>query len=104
MTTLEYLRQFRFLGYAIFDLGVSFLGMLILSPLLTMLFRKAHIEIPWWSWVLFTLPLGIVFHLAFNAMTPMTKQFLNLNGDYVLKAVIVAFCILGALGVRSIKK
>lgn len=104
MPTLEYLRHFRFLGYAIFDLAVSFLGMLIISPLLTMLFKKMHVEVPWWSWVMFTLPLGIIFHLAFNAMTPMTKQFIDLNGDYLLKVVIIAFCIVGAMGMKSIKK
>ncbi len=104
MLTIEYLRHFRFLNYAIFDLVLSYVGVLVVSPLLNRLFRKIHIEISWWSWLFFTLPIGILFHLLFNTMTPMTKQFLDLNGNYILKLVMLLCCVLGGMGVRKMKK
>lgn len=104
MFDLQYLRHFRFEGYAIFDLTVSFLGMAILAPFLTKLCAKLGIRVPWVNWVWLTLPIGIVTHIIVGQMTPMTRQFLNPNGDYVLKAIIMVMLALGLVGIKRIPK
>jgi len=100
MTTLEFLRSFHFFGYAIFDLVVSFIGMYLISARLSKLFLKIKIEIPKMNWVYLTLPIGVLIHILVGTYTPMVKDFLNMNGHYVLKIVIIAFLILGLKGIR----
>jgi len=56
METITWLRQFRVTGYAVFDLAAAFLGMFLLSPVLSKLFRKMGLEIPRINWVCLTLP------------------------------------------------
>jgi hypothetical protein len=104
MITIDFLRQFRILGFAIFDLSVAFLGILILSPILSWLFRKLGVEIPKKSWIFWTLPIGIITHLLIGRKTPMTMQFIDPSGHYVLKVFIVALLILGIIGVKRRKK
>lgn len=103
MITLELLRTPRVGGYAVFDLGVSFLGMYLAAPLLTKLFRKLGLEIPKSTWLYWTLPLSIIVHLLFGTMTLMTKNFLDLNGHYILKLFIIGLTVVGLKGVRRIK-
>ena len=102
MTTLEFVRHFRLFGYAIFDLIVSFIGIYLLSGILSKIFRKINIDIPKINWVYLTLPIGIVIHLFFGTMTPMVKNFLDLNSGYILKVVILLFCVLGFKGIKII--
>jgi hypothetical protein len=104
MLSIEYLRQFRIGEYAIFDFAASFLAALILAPLLTTLFKKLNINIPFKSWMYFVLPLGIIVHLLFGSITPMTRDFLDLNGHYFLKFIMIALLILGLKGISRIKK
>lgn len=104
MITIDFLRQFRIAGFAIFDLSTAFLGILILSPILSWLFRKIGLEIPKRSWIFWTLPIGIITHLIIGRKTPMTTQFFDPNGHYVLKLVILALLILGMMGVKRRKK
>ena len=99
--TFEYLRSFKVFGYAIFDIVSSFVGIALLSPLLTRLFRYIHLEIPFLSWIYLTLPIGILVHLIVGNNTPMVKQFLDPSGFYLLKIVVIVLCI---LAVRLIKK
>lgn len=103
MFSIEYLRHFRFLGYAIFDLTVSFLGMALLAPVLSWFVRKVGIIVPKVNWVWMTLPIGILTHLAVGKITPMTAQFLNPNGDYVLKAIVFVMFVLGLVGIKRVK-
>ena len=104
MITLEYLRQFRIGGYATFDLAVSFVGIYLLSPLLSKLFLKFRIEIPKRNWLLLTLPIGILVHLLTGNMTLMTKDFLDIHSHYVLKILILGLLILGIRGIKITKK
>jgi len=104
MVTLEFLRQFRLGGYAIFDLSVSFLGIFLLSPLLSKLFLKISLYVPKLNWVFLTLPIGILVHLAFGRMTPMTQDFFDLSGHWWLKSIILLSLFLGIRGMRIIKK
>lgn len=104
MTTIEFLRQFRLGGYAIFDFAASFLGIWLLSPLLTKLFLKIRIKIPKINWVFLTLPIGIIVHLLVGTITPLTKNFLDLGGYYILKIIILLLLFFGLRGIRIIKK
>lgn len=100
MDALTYLRQFRIFNYAIFDLAISFIGFYLLAPLLSKLFKKINIDIPKINWLYLTLPIGIVTHIFFGKITPMTKNFLDLHNNYLLKAVIIGLLF---LGLRNIK-
>jgi len=101
--SLSFLRQFRIGGFAIFDFALAFLGILLLSPLLSKIFAKMGIEIPRRSWLFFTLPISIIAHLLVGRMTPMTKQFLDPNGHYLIKAIIIGSFILGMISIKRIK-
>jgi len=100
MTTLEFLRSFHFFGYAIFDLALSFIGLYLLSGSLSKLFLKINIKIPKINWVYLTLPIGILVHIIVGTYTPMVKDFLDMNGHYILKIVIIIFLILGLRRIR----
>lgn len=104
MTTLEYLRHFRIAEYAIFDLTVSFLGIYILSPLLSKLFQKININIPRKNWVFLTFPIGILVHLLVGSITPMTKNFFDIHEHYILKIIVIGCIIVGVRGIHRIKK
>ncbi len=103
MNSLDYLRQFKIGGFAIFDFTVSFLGMALLAPLLSHLFKKFGILVPKKNWVILTLPIGVLAHLLFGFNTPLTSDFLDLNGHYLSKVVVVGCCVLGSLGIRRVK-
>ena len=103
MITLEYLRQFRIGGYAVFDLAVSFLGMYLLAPLLSMLISRIGITVPKRSWVYLTLPLGLAVHILVGTQTQMTKDFLDLQGHLAIKVIILGSLVLTARGIRLVR-
>ncbi|MBP9758850.1 hypothetical protein KBD45_04075 [Candidatus Dojkabacteria bacterium] len=78
--------------------------MLLLSPLLSKLFSFIRISIPKKNWIFLTLPLGFLFHLLFGAITPMTKDLLDIGGNYVMKIVMLILFILGLRNIKIIKK
>ena len=104
MTTLEFLRQFRLGGYAIFDFAVSFLGIYLLSPRLSRIFLKLKINIPKRNWLFLTLPIAILVHLLIGNITPMTKNFIDMGGHYILKIIILISLLFGIKGIKIIKK
>jgi hypothetical protein len=104
MIPIEFLRQFRLGGYAIFDFAVAFLGIYLLSFLLSKIFLKFKIDIPKKNWLFLTLPIGILAHLIIGRMTPMTKDFVDIHGHYILKILILGLLILGIRGIKIIKK
>lgn len=104
MNAIDYLRQFRVGGFAMFDFTVAFLGMLLLSPLLSRLAKKAGIHVPKRNWVILTLPVGVLAHLLIGNITPLTKNVLDPGGHYLAKAVIIGCCILGVTGIRRVPK
>jgi len=101
MISIEFLRQFRLGGYALFDFAAAFLGIYLLSPLLSKIFLKIHIKIPKLNWLFLTLPIAIIIHLLVGNIIPMTRNFLDIHGHYILKALIL---VLLFLGIRNIKK
>lgn len=102
--TIEFLRQFRFGRYAIFDLVVAFLGMFVLSPLLSKIFLMFRIKIPKRNWLFLTLPISIVVHLLVGKITLMTQDFIDPQGHYVLKIFIIILFIFGMWGIKIAKK
>ena len=101
MDSITYLRQFRLTGYAVFDFAAAFLGIFLLSPVLSKLARKTGLEIPRTNWLYLTLPIGIVTHLMIGKITPLTKNFIDIHGHYFLKAVMIGLTL---LGLRNIKR
>lgn len=104
MDALEYLRQFRVGSYALFDILLALVGMYILSPLLSKILKKIGIDFPKKNWVILALPIGIVAHLLVGSKTQMTKDFLNTNGYYLLKVIIILLTLLGFKGIKRTKK
>jgi hypothetical protein len=104
MISIDYLRQFRIGEYAIFDLLAAFIGIYLLSNLLSKLFLKIKIKIPKQNWIFLTLPLGILAHLLVGRITPMTRDFLDFNGHYTLKIIILILLFFGLRGIKIIKK
>jgi hypothetical protein len=102
MISIEFLRQFRIGEYAIFDFSVAFLGVYLLSPLLSWLFRKLRIDIPKRSWIFLTIPIGISTHLISGKMTPLTKNFFDPHGHYILKLLVLVLLVFGIKGIRVI--
>jgi len=104
MISIEFLRQFRLGGYAIFDFIVAFLGIYLLSSLLSKLFLKLRINIPKKNWLYLTLPISIVAHLLVGKITPMTRNFIDIHDHYILKIVILILLFFGLKGIKIIKK
>ncbi|MCX6754345.1 MAG: hypothetical protein NTU81_00745 [Candidatus Nomurabacteria bacterium] len=104
MITLEYLRHFKIFEFAIFDLTVSIIGIYLLSPLLSKIFKKINIDIPKINWVFLTLPIGILAHLMAGTITPMTKYFIDIHSHYFIKIFMAGLIILGLKGIKIIKK
>jgi len=104
MISVEFLRQFRVGGYAIFDFATAFAGIYLFSLLTSRIFRKLRLDIPKRSWMFLTLPIGITTHIIIGRITPMTKNFLDIHGHYVLKIVIIGLLLFGLRGIKIIKK
>jgi len=100
MLPIEFFRQFRFGGYAIFDFAVAFLGIYLLSPLLSKIFKKFNLDIPKQNWLFLTLPIGIFIHLLVGKITPLTQNFIDTHDHYIIKAIILGLLI---PGIRNIK-
>lgn len=104
MIDINWLRSFRIYNFAVFDFVVSYLGIYFLSPLLSKIFRLVRLDIPRVSWLYFTLPLGIIFHISFRTFTPLTKELLDPQQGIVIKVLIFLLLILALRGIKIIKK
>lgn len=104
MFILGFLRQFRFSGYAIFDFVIAFLGIYLLSPLLSKILLKIKIDVPKKNWLFLTLPISLLIHLLVGKITPMTKNFFSPNSHYILKILILGLLFLGIKDIKIIKK
>ncbi|HAT73484.1 MAG: hypothetical protein US30_C0001G0116 [Candidatus Moranbacteria bacterium GW2011_GWF2_36_839] len=104
MIPIAFLRQFRLGDYAIFDFAVSLLGFYLLSPLLSKIFLKLRIDIPRQNWLYLTLPIGVATHLIFGKITPLTRDFIDIQGHYIVKIVIIALLLIGLNDIKIVKK
>ena len=100
----EMIRRFRLGEYAVFDLVLAFVGVYWAAPLLSRICRRFGVEVPRQSWLLLTLPLGILVHLLIGSMTRMTREFINPDGDYLLKILILGLVLLGVRGMKRARK
>ncbi len=98
MIDINILRSFRISGFAVFDLVVSYLGMYLLAPLLTIVFRKIGIEVTRVQWMYLMLPISVIVHLLIGQRTHLTDQLLDLNGGYISKIVILLMVYKGIKG------
>jgi hypothetical protein len=62
------------------------------------------LKIPLISWMLFTLPIGILVHILTGNHTLMTKYFLDPSGHYLLKIFILFLLLLGFAFIKIIHK
>lgn len=104
MNTIEFLRQFRLGGYAIFDFAVSFLGIYLLAPLLSKLFRKIRVDVPKKNWLFLTVPISVLTHIAAGNITPLTANTINLHDHYIVKILITILLFFGIKGIKIIDK
>lgn len=102
MNVIDTLRQFRIAGYAVFDFLVAFLAIYLVAPYLQKLFLKVHVDIPRVSWMYLTIPIALGAHLAIGRMTPLTEQFLDLQGHYVIKLLVLVFVVLAIRNMRIV--
>lgn len=96
------LRLYRIGSFAIFDTVIAYLGVLILSPLLTWLFSKIHVYISIISWLWLTLPISVIFHLAFRQNTPLMK-ILSDTSQYQFYLIVVVLVFMTIMGLKDIR-
>ena len=100
---LEYLRQFRIGQFTIFDTATAYIGILIIAPLLTWIFSKIKINIPIISWLWFTLPISVIFHIIFRQSTPLMKMLVN-PADYKFYIAAILLLSMTYMGIKKISK
>lgn len=103
MDIIAQLREYKISGFTLFDTALAFLAVLLLSPLLTRLFKKVGLVIPTASWLLFVIPMSIIGHALAGADTPLLEAFLDPNGGYLIKIVVVGLFIAGCCLIRRTK-
>ena len=99
MTIIEFLRQYRVGPFAIFDFTASFIGILILSPLIIRFFKLFNIKFTVSALMWLTVPLSIVVHILIGTHTPLTKMFIDPSGYYLVKIAIIFMTYMGLRGV-----
>lgn len=104
MEFLELVRQFKIGPFAVFDTTLAYLGVFLLSPLLTRLTKKAHLRISKAEWLWLVLPVSVITHLIFGQETPLTKMVIDPNGYYLVKFVILFMLFMGVKNIRITKK
>jgi hypothetical protein len=104
MLTLDFVRSFRIGPYALFDLLLALVTIYVFAPLLAKLFLKIRLWIPKSSWLWFTLPISILVHVIVLRFTPMTRDFFDPHGHYVIKVIVIVCFLLGLRGVTVVPK
>lgn len=103
MEFISILRQFKIGSFAVFDIVAAYLGVFLLAPFLTKLTLLAKVSVPRVSWMWFTLPLSVVFHLAVNQNTPFMKIILD-NTKIGARLVLLAMLYMGCRQIRIVSK
>jgi hypothetical protein len=78
--------------------------MYFLAPFLSKIFLKIRVDISRKSWLFLALPIGILVHLLIGEITPMTRDFLDINSHYFLKIAMISLFILGIKDIKIIQK
>lgn len=103
MNPITFLRQFKVGTFAIFDILVSYLFVYLIAPLLTAIFRKLHIEIPWVSWLWLTLPIGVLVHVIFRQNTPLNQMFFDMQGNWLVKSILIGMIIVAVSQMKLVR-
>lgn len=103
MDILTFLRQYRIGPFTVFDTTIAYLGIYLVAPLLTKLVSKIHLSISRISWLWLTLPISIIFHLVFHQNTPFTRMFLDFNGHYLEKIILMFMLYMGLKEIKKLK-
>ena len=104
MGFIEVLRQVRVGPFTLFDTLAAYVGIFLVSPLLSKLFAKFNISISKSNWLWLTLPIGVIFHLIFQVHSPFIKMLLDPNGNYLSKIVLIFMFFMGLKTIKRIKK
>lgn len=104
MDFLGFLRQFRIGPIAIFDTALAYVGVFLVAPLLTKLFSLFHLRISRTAWLWLTLPIAVIFHFVFRQNTPFMKMFLDPNGFYIAKIILLFMLFMGLRNIKVLKK
>ena len=92
---IETLRQFKLGPFAIFDFAISYLIIYLVSPFLVKLSKKLNFPISKAQWLWLVIPFSVATHILSGEMTPLTKMFVNLKGDIVVKVLVVLMLYMG---------
>lgn len=101
MFSIEFLRQFRIGPFTIFDTVSAYLGILLLAPLLSWLTSKINLKIPVVSWIWFTMPLSVIFHVLFRQSTPVINILTNPSLPQFY-AVLLVLLVMTYMGFRKV--
>ena len=104
MEFIELVRQFKIGPFAVFDIATAYLGVFLLSPLLTRVAKKLRLRISMVQWLWLVLPISILIHLIIGLRTPLTKMVIDPNNYYLVKFVILFMLFMGLRGVILTKK
>jgi len=100
MTTIEFLRQFRLGGYALFDFAVTFLFIYLIAPLLSKLLLNVRIVMPKHNRLFLAIPLWVLVHILVGSITPLTQNVIDLNWHYGIKIFMIVLIVLGMRGIK----
>jgi hypothetical protein len=95
MDTFQLLRQYRIGPFTVFDSGTAFLGVGLLSPVLSWAFRKLHIAISFLDWMLLTFPLSVLFHIIFHQNTPLMRMLFGPDKSVPAILAVAAMVLVG---------
>jgi hypothetical protein len=101
MNIISFLRQARIGGIAIFDVALSYLGIYLLSPILSNIAKSLGLRIKRSSWLWLTIPIGVIVHILFKQSTTL-NNLLFTNGNYPIKLLLVFMLFMGIKDVRKV--
>lgn len=104
MDLIGVLRQLRIGPFTIFDTATAYIGIFLLAPLLTKLFSRLHLYISRTAWLWLTLPISVIFHFFLHQNTPFMKMFLDPNGFYIAKIILLFMLYMGLRKIRTPKQ
>lgn len=95
MQYIDWLRQFRVGPFSLFDFATAYIGIFLLTPILTKFTAMLHIYISKTQWLWLTLPIGIFVHLFIGKNTLLTTMFLDRHNYFLVKIIILFMLYMG---------
>jgi hypothetical protein len=98
---IETLRSYRIGPFAIFDFAISYIIVFLIAPLLVKISKKLNFPITKTQWLWLVLPFSVLSHLMVGNITPLTEMFIEPNGNFLVKAIVL---FMTYMGLRRVKK